>query len=264
MNSTQNPPVVGTGAFQFRNLAFDGTNVVFMAETSGLQQRVVLRRDAAGEITALVASGDPIPGTSDAVRSFVSIAAEGGAAFISAISSAGVQNWLEWREGTLRRIAAPGMAVPGGGTVRAVSPTGVVVDGRVYTAGSLNLPEGIRQAVFAASAEGIESILTAAKLDGRPVSTMFVAGTDGTRVVVGVSDPWGGRTYYANVGRVEDAPLRLEFARAGAGRLRLSVPAGTVLEAANALGAVWQPIEGTGEVEVTLEGPARFFRLRRN
>lgn len=267
VNSTPNLPVVGTGAFQFRNLAFDGTNVVFVAETSGFQQSVVLRRDAAGEITALVAKGDPIPGTSETVSSFGSVAAEGGGAFVLAFINSAVFSppiLLEWREGTLRRIAGPGMAVPGGGTVRAVSPSGVVVDGRVYTAGSLDLPEGIRQAVFAASAEGIEPILTAPKLDGRPVSTMFVAGTDGTRVVVGVSDPWGGRTYYANVGPVDEAPLVLEYSRPTPGSLRFRIPPGAVLEAVPTLGGAWQRVEGAGEIEVNLEGESRFYRLRRN
>ncbi|MGA4579722.1 immunoglobulin domain-containing protein [Limisphaera sp. VF-2] len=263
VNSTQNLPVVGAGAIQFRNLAFDGTNVVFVADTAGLQQSVVLRRDAAGEITALLAKGDPIPGTSDTVSNFGSMTAEGGAVFIIALNSALASNWLEWREGTLRRIAGPGMPVRGGGTVQTVSGLGSVAGGKVYVPGTLDGAEGVRQAVFAASAEGIEPILTsAAKLDGRP-GNKFVAGTDGTRVVVGIIDPWGGRTYYANVGPVDDTALRLEFARPGPGRLRFTVPTGTVLEAASGLGAPWQAVEGTGEVEVSLDGPGRFFRLRR-
>lgn len=264
-SSKQDLPVVGSAAIQFQSLGFDGDTVSFVAATAGLQQQVALRVNAAGEITRLVARDDAIPGTTDTVRSFGAVTAVGGAVYLTVFNSGFARLVLEWREGELRRIAGPGMAVQGGGTVQNIESSFLsVAGGRVFLAGSLNLPEGSRKAVFAAGAAGIEPVLVATKLDARPVTTLFVAGAGGDRVVIGARDRAGASAFYANVGPVDDGPLALLHSRPAPGTLRLTVPVGTVLEAAEVLGGAWESVTGTGEVDFGTDGEGRFFRLRRH
>ena len=265
VSSTQNLPVVGTAAIQFQSLAFDGDTVSFVASTAGLQQQVALRVNSAGEVARLLARGDGIPGTTDTVRSFGSATAAGGSVYLTVLNPGFARQVLEWRAGELRRIAGPGMAVNGGGTVQTIqSGFLTVAGGRVFLAGSLNLPTGVRQAVFAASAAGIEPVLMATKLDARPVTLLFVAGAGGDRVVVGALDQTGARAFYANVGAVDEEPLLLQYVQPVPGTLRFTVPAGAVLEAADVLGGAWQPLNGTGEVDLSTDADTRFFRLRRD
>ncbi len=264
VTSTQDLPVVGTAAIQFQSLAFDGDTVFFVAATAGLRQQVALRVTAAGEVTRLLARDDVIPGTADMVRSIGSATAAGGSVYLT-VNSGFARQVLEWRAGELRRIAGPGMAVNGGGTVQAIESSFLpAAGGRVLLAGNLNLPTGVRKAVFAASAAGIEPVLVATKLDARPVTSLFVAGAGGNRVVIAALDPTGARAFYANIGPLDDGPLTLLHARPAPGTLRLTVPTGAVLEAADALGGAWQPVNGTGEVDLSTDGEARFFRLRRD
>ncbi len=265
VSSSQDLPVVGKAAIQFQSLGFDGETVLFVAATTGLQQQVALRVNAAGEITRLLARDDAIPGTPDTVRSFGSATVAGGAVYLTVFNQSFARSVLEWRDGELRVLAGPGMAVNGGGTVQTIESSNLLeAGGRVFLAGSLNLPEGTRKAVFAASATGIEPVVVTTKLDARRVSQLFVAGAGGDRVVVGALDQTGGRAFYANVGPADEEPLLLQYVHPVPGTLRFTVPAGAALEAAGALGGGWQAVDGTGEVDVNVEGDARFFRLRRD
>lgn len=265
VSSDQDLPVVGKGAIQFQSLAFDGATVFFVASTAGLQQQVALRVSLSGEITRVMANADVIPGTAETVRSFGSATAAGGSIYLSVFGPTFSRNVLEWRNGELRRIAGPGMAVDGGGTLLGIGSSFLcVAGGRVFLAGGLNWKARASTAVFSASANGIEPVFVANKLDARPVKNVFVAGAGGDRLIIGTIDNTGARSFYANVGPVDVGALTLLHRQVVPGTLRLSVPTGTVLEATGRLGEAWESIGGAGELDIKLEGSHRFFRLRQN
>ncbi len=102
-----------------------------------------------------------------------------------------------------------------------------------------------------------------AKLDSRRVSAYDVLAAGEGRLVLRVNFEDGTRALYANVGPGDEAPLKLEFTRAGESTLRLQVPAGAILEVAEVLNGAWRRLEGTGDVDVPMTGSGRFYRLRR-
>lgn len=117
---TQNLPVVGTAALFFQSLGFDGQNFVVTAVTAGQEKVAVLRVEAAGGVTSLLAKGDPLPGTSSTVTTFGGSEAVDGAVYLQAFDTTFARHVLVWRDGVLTRLAGPGMAVADQGTVQAI------------------------------------------------------------------------------------------------------------------------------------------------
>jgi hypothetical protein len=265
LSAQQNLPVVGTATTQLQGLSFDGQTFTVTAATANQQTLVALRVNAAGEVTKLLATGDPLPGTADTVRSLGSSDTEENTTTLLVRNNAFALNIVEWRDGVLTRVAGPGMAVGTLGTIRTLETSfPKASDGRSFVAARLTTPGGIQRGIVAASAAGIEPVLFATKLDARRVASTYVVDAEGDRVLVLVDFVGGGRALYANVGAADEEPLVLHYTRPSSGTLRFTVPHGAALEAAGTLGGTWQAVAGSGEVDVTADGDARFFRLRRH
>ena len=265
LSAQQNLPVVGTATAQLQGLSFDGQTFTVTAATANQQTLVALRVNAAGEVTKLLATGDPLPGTADTVRILGPSDTEGNTTTLLVFNGAFAVNIVEWRDGVLTRVAGPGMAVGTLGTIQTLETSYPKASGgRSFVAARLTTAGGIQRGIVAASASGIETVLFATKLDARRVAATYVVHADGDRVLVLVDFVAGGRALYANVGPADEEPLKLQYARPNLGTLRLTVPAGAVLEAVGTLDEAWQPVNGTREIEVSIGEGARFFRLRRD
>jgi len=265
LSAQQDLPVVGTATTQLQSLSHDGQRLSVVAATANQQTLVALQVNALGAVTKLLATGEPIPGTADTVRSFGPTDTEAGVSTLLVFNSAFAANVVEWRDGVLTRVAGPGMSVGALGTIQTLETSFPKVSGgRAFLAARLMAPVGVLRGVVAASASGIEPVLFTSKLDARRVHSATVVDSEGDRLLVLVDFAGGGRALYANVGPADEPPLKLQVTRPNPAALRFTVPAGAVLEAVGALGESWQTVNGTGEVEVTVNGDARFFRLRRN
>ncbi len=263
--STQDLPVVGTAARFFQSLGFDGQNFVVVAVTAGQAKLAALRVDAAGAITSLLAKGDPLPGTSSTVAAFGGSEAADGTVYLEAFDASFARHVLGWRDGVFTRLAGPGMAVNGLGTVQAIessiTPAG---NGKTYLTARLATPQGVQVGIVVAGPGGIEPVLFTSKLAARRLMAANVADAEGDRVLVIATLSDGTRALYANVGGLDAGPLRLEFTRPEAATLRFTVPAGTQLEATSALDGQWKTVPGSGALDVPVTAGARLFRLRRD
>lgn len=258
-------PVIGTATTQLQGLSFDGQTFTVTAATANQQTLVALRVNVAGEVTKLLATGDPLPGTADTVRSLGTSDTEGNSTTLLVFNNAFAVNVVEWRDGVLTRIAGPGMSVGGLGTILTLDASFPKASGgRSFVAARVTTPAGLVRGLVAAGTAGIEPVLFAAKLDARRVASTYVVDSEGDRVLVLVDFLGGGRALYANVGPADEQPLALQYTRPTAATVRFTVPPGAVLEAVGAFGEAWQPVNGTGEVEMNVNGGARFFRLRRD
>jgi len=264
LSAQQDLPVVGTATTQMQGLSFDGQTFTVTAATASQQTLVALRVNAAGEVTKLLATGEPLPGTTDTVRSLGPSDTEGGASTLLVFNQAFAVNIVEWRDGVLTRLAGPGMSVGTLGTLQKVESSFPKASaGRSFFTARVTTPAGTVLGIVAAGPGGIEPVLFATKLDARRFSA-FVVDSDGDRVLVLVIFQDGSRALYANVGAADAGPLGLEFVRPEAAKLRLTVPAGTRLEATSTLGGQWEEVPGSGAVDVPVTVGARFFRLRRD
>lgn len=265
LSAQQELPVVGTATTQLQSLSYDGQRFTIVAATANQQTLVALQVNAAGTITKLLATGEPLPGTADTVRSFGPSDTENGVSHLLVFNSAFAANVVEWRDGALARVAGPGMAVGALGTIQTLETSFPKASGgRSFVAARVMTPAGIVRGIVAAGTAGIEPVLFAAKLDARRVTSTFVVDSDGDRVLVLVDFVGGGRALYANLGPADEEPLRLQYTRPTPATLRFTVPSGTTLEAVGSLGEAWQLVNGAEEVEVNVNGDARFFRLRRD
>jgi hypothetical protein len=265
LSASQDLPVVGTATTQLQGLSFDGQTFTVTAATANQQTLVALRVNAAGEVTKLLATGDPLPGTTDTVRTFGPSDTEDGVSTLLVFNNAFAVNVVEWRDGALTRVAGPGMTVGTLGTIQTLETSyPKASSGRSFVAARLTTPGGIQRGIVAASASGIEPVLFAPKLDARRVAGTYVVDSEGDRVLVLVDFVGGGRALYANVGAADEEPLVLRYTRPSSGTWRFTVPQGAALEAAGTLGGTWQPVVGSGEVDVAVDGDTRFFRLRRD
>lgn len=263
VGAEQDLPVVGTNSIQFTGLSFDGTHAVAVAATTGLQKAAVLKFGLDGSVVSLLSQNDPVPGTADTVRSIGQARIVGDTVYVGAYNASFAPMVLEIRDGVVRRLAAAGMQVGTFGTLqRLASPTPVVGGGRVYLAASVTTPTGTVQAIVAAGPSGIEPALVLNKLDGRRLSSGFAIAAEGDRFLAGIQLTAGARALYGNLGQASAPAPQLAFSRSANGSLRLTVPTGTILEAAATLGGTWTDLPGTGDVAVPTDGSARFFRLR--
>lgn len=264
LSTSQDLPVVGTASIQFTGLGFDGARFLVSAATAAPQKAVLLRGDLAGGISGLLARGDPVPDTAQTVNSLGVSAAGDGALFTQLTDNLVRQHIIAWQAEGGRRVVGAGSELGALGTIQNLMGSSLpLAGGQVWVAVRLTTPTGMQPGVVAASAAGLEPVFFTAKLDGRRVNNYEVLGAAEGRLLLRVFFEDGARALYANVGPSAEAPLRLEFTRAGVSTLRLQVPAGAILEAAEFLGGTWQVLEGTGNVDVPLTGGGRFFRLRR-
>ncbi len=264
LSAQQDLPVVGTATTQLQGLSFDGQTFTVTAATANQQTLVALRANAAGEVTKLLATGDPLPGTADTVRSLGTSDTEGGVSTLLVFNQAFAVNIVEWRDGVLTRVAGPGMNVGTLGTIQTVEASNPKSSaGLSFFNARVATPTGPVLGIVAAGTGGIEPVLFATKLDARRFGA-FVVDSDGDRVLVLATFEDGTRALYANLGVVDEEPLRLVFTRPASATLRFTVPEGAKLEATGALGGQWELVPGSGDVDVTVTAGARFFRLRRD
>lgn len=264
VSSEEDLPVVRDAAIQFQGLAYDGTDYVLVAATSGLQEMAALRGTPGDEVTKVLAKGDPLPDSDLTVGSIGAPAMDGGAVYLLVYDNLSKPHIVEWRDGVTTRIASAGMEVSGLGTILSLDTSfPMPARGRCHPAVWVTTPEGNTRGIVAAGRDGIEPVLFSNKLDARRVQGSHVIAVEDHRLLVLVDFVGGSRAVYANVGPVDDAPPRLEFTRVDDTTLRLTAPGGTRLEATDTLETAWQVIVGTGDIRVDTTSGTRFFRLTR-
>lgn len=263
LGSGQELPGLGADARQLQGLGFDGTRWVVVAATAGLKSMVALLGGGSEGVRPLIATGDALPGTTSTVRSFGPSAVAEGHVYLTLFDTGLAAHVVHWAEGVWTRVAGPGMALGDGGTLQAIESSSFrSLGNRVLLAARLSTASGVRRGILAAGPEGLESVLVAAKLDGRRVAGLGVADVEADRVLVFAWFEDGGRALLANVGAPAEPVLRLDHERVGAVAVRLHVPEGNRLEAATALDGEWETVDATTAVDVPLSGATRFFRLR--
>lgn len=267
ISTAQELPVVGTAGIGLTGLAFAGGNeYLASAFTVGRQQDVLLRGNLAGAVTALLTKGQTVPDTDLALPQFWAGAAGTDVFFIGGMDASSAQHLLQWRAEGFARLASPGMEIPGVGTLQAIATINPRVHGgRAWFTARVPAPDGtLQHGMVAADASGLDPVFFTSKLDGRRLSNLQLVEVDRELVLVQAFFQTGGLGFYSNVASADETPLVLHYTRPTMGTLRLTVPAGATLEAADSPGASWRPVPGSGAVEIPIGPGTRFFRLRRD
>lgn len=255
-----NLPVVGTGTIQFQSLAQNGSNIVVVAASSGLQNMVLLKINEGGEITKLLAKGENLPGTTNTVGTFGLSGSDGTAFYFLLYDNSFRPNIVRWQDGVFTRLAGPGMTVDGMGTIQSIEtsyPKGAA--GKTYFSARVTTPQGSKQGVLVADDAGIRPVLFATKLDARRVAATYVMDVRGERLIVLIQFTDGTRAIYANPSFKGLEPLVLQYNVQPNGSIFFSVPAGTQLEYASEITGPWQ----TSDMPEVNPTGNRFYRLKK-
>ncbi|MCC6235232.1 MAG: hypothetical protein IT580_21500, partial [Verrucomicrobiales bacterium] len=265
VDTTMDFPVLGREAAHVQAIGVDGTVSAVLVANRSLSAAVVVRVTDDGTLTEVMKLGDLIPGTTAEVRTFGPLAVKDGAITLFAYDPSFAVHVVQWRDGTRTLLAKPGMEIPGVGTLSSIDSSEVHLAGdKVFLDGRMRRTEGgVVYGVFTASAAGLQSVLTSPKLDARRINGVSLMHATEQRLLLAVRFEQGGAAYVANVGPADAEPPVLLHSRDGQTGLRVTVPAGAMLEAAQALNGVWQTLPGTGEVLIPFDSAARFLRLKR-
>ena len=177
---------------------------------------------------------------------------------------------LEYQDGALRTLVAPGDRVSNGSLIAHIKPSRPHFEsGRLFFTASISPDEAnplgskTRDAILFVDPTGVHSVMTAEFLSGQRSTNVELVHVYDRTVYFSADLQRQGRTLFANQVLYSPINARLHYHRSNEG-LELEVLEEFQLEWSPSLDAeVWQAIEAKGRHLITTQDPTGFFRLRK-